>query len=77
MRARTASQFFFLMGLCEIGTEPRDVVFGENIWNSLTTLEQEQEAYLDSVPILGQQLEERFTWSSRSTSRQVLFDAQL
>ena len=60
MRARTASQFFFLMGLCEIGTEPRDVVFGENIWNSLTTLEQEQEAYLDSVPILGQQLEERF-----------------
>ena len=65
------------MGLCEIGTEPRDVVFGENIWNSLTTLEQEQEAYLDSVPILGQQLEERFTWSSRSTSRQVLFDAQL
>ena len=34
--------------------------FEKSIWNSLTTPEQEQEPYRDGVPMLGQQIEQRF-----------------
>ena len=67
----------FLTGLSDNETDAgRDVFFGENIWNPLTT----KEAYRESVPDAGkptQRALQRFFWSSRSTSRaSVWFDAR-
>ena len=51
-RACTAKELFST-GLSDNETDAgRDVFFGENIWNPLTT--EGQEAYRDGVPMLGQ-----------------------
>ena len=61
-RACTAKELFST-GLSDNETDAgRDVFFGENIWNPLTT----KEAYRDSVPDAGKPTRtalQRFFWS--------------
>ena len=63
-RACTAKELFST-GLSDNETDAgRDVFFGENIWNPLTT--EQQEANRDSVPDAGKPTRtalQRFFWS--------------